>query len=581
MADRSRLVWSPVLVLFGLLLAWLPVVLGAPLALAGLVLAQPALLLGWSGWRGTRELARPKFPLLIDAISVGLLWSLAFALLALVVAWPLQALRDNGALVPALVLSLCVGCMLLGLWRLWPTFAQAARHGQSFSSLLTAATRTGNVELARGLVITLLVFSVLASGLALMWPGLVSGFARFVLLLAYPVLALLAHAEIHRRADRLPTSAIAAQASKLLVESEKPKAPPTDQEALAGNADQRLCAALRAGRIEAGLEALVDGANVHSLPTAGDRDQRTLSMLAALQGDLRALRQLIARGVDLNQQHGGLTALLAATRDSWHGRPEAVMTLLANGADARTADNDGNTPLHHAARSTDPAVAALLLDAGAHVDALNQEGFSPLGIACASGNWRLARFLIEHGARPEPADGQPALLAAVAGDDDPGGAQLLLRHKARVDARGVAQRTALMQASAAGNPEVVAVLLDAGADRNAHDAHGLTPLLEAARNGHTAVVARLAAAKPNARALDEHQRNALQLACLAGAEPELLRLLMVLGVDAGHADEQGRRAIGSNPRAATTLDLAALGVGADERNSSRRRQRQRRRFVLQ
>ncbi len=88
------------------------------------------------------------------------------------------------------------------------------------------------------------------------------------------------------------------------------------------------------------------------------------------------------------------------------------MTLLANGADARTADNEGNTPLHHAARSTDPAVAALLLDAGAQVDALNNEGFSPLGIACASGNWRLARFLIEHGARPEPAGGQPALLAA-------------------------------------------------------------------------------------------------------------------------------------------------------------------------
>ncbi len=29
------------------------------------------------------------------------------------------------------------------------------------------------------------------------------------------------------------------------------------------------------------------------------------------------------------------------------------MTLLANGADSRATDSDGNTPLHHAARSSD------------------------------------------------------------------------------------------------------------------------------------------------------------------------------------------------------------------------------------
>jgi ankyrin repeat protein len=100
-----------------------------------------------------------------------------------------------------------------------------------------------------------------------------------------------------------------------------------------------------------------------------------------------------------------------------------------------------------------------------------------------------------------------------------------------------------MQACAAGNVEVASVLLDAGADRNAQDAQGLTPLLEAARNGHTAVVARLALAKPNVQAVDEHRRNALVLACLAGAEAELLRQLMRMGVDAGQADDQGRRAI--------------------------------------
>ena len=525
--------------LAGVALAALPALLPGLLAQAGPFLAQPVLVLGWSLWRGSRQPRAPRMPLAADALAVAALWGLAFGLEALVVAWPLRALLDNGALIPALVLSLCVGFVLLGLWRLWPAFAQAARHGQGFGALLAAAARHGGREPVRGGIITVLVFVVLSGGLVLAWPALLPDALRLPALLAYPVLSLLAHLEIHRRADRqalpagLPIETMPEPAVASVAATEPDDATP----------DQRLYTAARSGRVEAALQALEAGADAHALPAADDRDQRTLPMLAALQGDLRLLRQVIGRGADLNLRHGGLTPLLAATRDSWHGRPEAVMTLLANGADARAADPDGNTPLHHAARSTDPAVAALLLDAGAQVDALNAEGFSALAIACGSGNWRLARFLIEHGARPEPAGGQPALLAAVAGDDDPGGAQLLLRHKARVDARGEGQRTALMQACAAGNAEVVALLLDAGADRNAHDAAAMTPLLEAAAHGHTAVVQRLAAAKADPKAVDGQGRNAIVLAVQAGAEPELLRALIDLGVDPRRPGEDGRRAI--------------------------------------
>src|SRR5690606_20013017 len=229
----------------------------------------------------------------------------------------------------------------------------------------------------------------------------------------------------------------------------------------------------------------------------GDRDQRSLAVLAAVLPDLRLLRALIARGVDLGAAHGGLTPLLAATRDSWHGRPEAVMTLLANGADPRVRDQDGNTPLHHAARSSDPGVAALLRDAAAELEAVNDDGLTPLGSACAAGNWRLARFLLERGARPEIEGATPALVAAAGNDeDDPAGVSLLLKHKARVDTPDARGRTALHEAALAGNIEVARVLLDRGADTGRVDAAGKRAVDHAAEAARWPLVALLDPAYP-------------------------------------------------------------------------------------
>src|SRR3546814_2613536 len=109
-------------------------------------------------------------------------------------------------------------------------------------------------------------------------------------------------------------------------------------------------------------------------------------------------------------------------------------------------------------------------------------------MSCAVANWGVARLLRERGATPAPVDGLPALLAASAGDDDAAGVGLLLRHKAKVDARDLNDRSALLLACQAGNPEIVAALLAAGADCNARDDAGMTPLLEAACNGNIAVL---------------------------------------------------------------------------------------------
>ena len=147
-----------------------------------------------------------------------------------------------------------------------------------------------------------------------------------------------------------------------------------------------------------------------------------------------------------------------------------------------------------------PGVAALLRDAAADIDAVNADGITPLGIACAAGNWRLARFLLERGAKPELANASPALLAAAGTEeDDVAGVQLLLKHKAKVDARDARARSALHEAARCGHVDIVDTLLAAGADVQARDVDGRTPWLDAARGGHLEVLERLLAASPGHR----------------------------------------------------------------------------------
>jgi uncharacterized protein len=482
--------------------------------------------------------------------AVFMLVVTAAALLALLAGWPAYALVKGGSLLAVLGLSAAIALAGVAFSRAWPAaglplidaprcagMPSLARRSLREARALVDADPSANRSLLGALALLGLLGGGLWIGLGaeyLVWPArlaLTLGWALLVgPFLAFVLLALVEPARLAAVQTVIP---------------ELPKQPPRDPEAAAiatlGSPVERAYAAARAGRIDEALAALDAGADPHGLPAPGERDQRSLPVLAAVLGDARLLRRLIAGGIDLNRPHAGLTPLLAATRDSLHGRPDAVMTLLANGADPRHADADGRTPLHFAALSGEPDVAALLLDAGAPLEALNRDGYSPLGVACAAGNWRLARFLLERKARPEPAGGQSALLAAAGGEDDSAGVELLLRHKAKVDARGRLGRTALMNAALAGNVGIVEVLLAAGADVDAQDEHGVSALHEAARAGANGVIARLGARRPDARLLDGSGRSALVVACQsASADRETLRALLSLGADRGQSGADGR-----------------------------------------
>jgi ankyrin repeat protein len=524
----------------GVLLGVLAGIQGPAALLPGL-LAQPALALAVSWWTGRRAVSLDPRVLKPALGGLFLLWGVGLLFSLVLLAWPLQALRQSGGLGSALGASAMGAVVLLGLWRTWPVWQALERDG---TPLAVAWRRLAQQEAGTwsGLGAAVAVATILGGLLLLAWPGLVGSPARWIVALALALLQLV----LHLMLQRAPSPRVHAAPLEFLAAAEPSPAEPLPGSLTGDPASlvAELHTAARSGRVDRALQLLDAGADAHAAPPGDERDQRSLAALAAVLPDLRLLRALIVRGVDLNS-HAGMTPLLAATRDSWHGRPEAVMTLLANGADPRVADADGNTPLHHAARSTDPGVAALLRDAAADIDALNHEGFSPLGIACASGNWRLAKFLLERGARPEPTGGQPALLAAAATEeDDPAGVQLLLKFKAKVATTGRDARTALHEAALAGHADIVAALLDAGADPLACDAGGRTPWLEAARALRGGVIEQLATRRIDVAATDAEGRNALVLA--AGAEQAslaLVRRLLELGVDPAQADHAGRRAV--------------------------------------
>ncbi|MBS0194203.1 MAG: ankyrin repeat domain-containing protein [Proteobacteria bacterium] len=536
---------ASVALLAGIMLSLAPLLAPGAWTLVGPWLAQPLYALGTAWWLGSRPAGEEPGRWMPDAVALAVLWGAAGALAAFAMAWPLPMLLASGSLGAALGASAATGIALIVLWRYWPVFARAERVGGGLADLYETATDDGEVATGAGLLIALAIGLILALVLCALWDGVATPGVKIGLLAAQALLAPLLHGCVHvlgREGPRSRYVEVAPSASSSAASTFAAPAQVPFEELVDPNL--RVYAAARGGRADEAIAALRRGADPARLPDPDDRDQRTLPVLACVMPDVALLRELLARGVDINRQHAGLTPLLAATRDSWHGRIETVTTLLSNGADPRIADPEGNTPLHHAARSSDVDVAARLLDAHALLDALNHDGFSPLGVACEAGNWRLARFLLESGARPEPDRGQPALLAAASGEDDAAGVQLLLRHRARVDSRGDHQATALMLACAADNPETVQALIDAGAQIDAVDTEGMTPLMHAARAGGDAAVEKLSRANADPDLTDLHGRNALAYACASqNAEPALIRALVTLGVDPHRQSDDGRRAI--------------------------------------
>lgn len=148
----------------------------------------------------------------------------------------------------------------------------------------------------------------------------------------------------------------------------------------------------------------------------------------------------------------------------------------------------GLTPLHMAASSDRVDVASLLLARGADIDArwyLN--GMTPLALALHSGKIDVAKLLITKGARFDFDDKGLGILCKAIATRRKDIVELLLEKGADVNAHGSDGTTPLLACCSSGSKEIAELLVARGAAVNAKASDGRTPLSEATRTGRESI----------------------------------------------------------------------------------------------
>ncbi len=119
--------------------------------------------------------------------------------------------------------------------------------------------------------------------------------------------------------------------------------------------------------------------------------------LAATQGNLNSISELIKKGKDVNESTPkGLTPLHAATIG---GHEEAIKLLLDNGALIDPTEKEENrTPLHIATQNGNKRIVELLINRGADINARAIDNITPLHMAVIISNEEIVELLLKNGA---------------------------------------------------------------------------------------------------------------------------------------------------------------------------------------
>ena len=118
----------------------------------------------------------------------------------------------------------------------------------------------------------------------------------------------------------------------------------------------------------------------------------SLLLDAAFAGEIGAVKQLIAIGVDVNWPDEELGDK-ALHRAAMEGHVEIMRLLMDNGADINAADAFGERPLHYAADAGHMEAVRQLIERGAQVNAVDSDHRTAADSATSEGHAEIARFL--------------------------------------------------------------------------------------------------------------------------------------------------------------------------------------------
>jgi ankyrin repeat protein len=207
------------------------------------------------------------------------------------------------------------------------------------------------------------------------------------------------------------------------------------------------------GSVDAVRTLIEAGAKVNSADASG------MTPLMFGVREIEKVQLLLQKNADPNAKtKQGHTALLIAASTS--GSIEIVRALVAKGADPRIAGPGGRTCLGLAAGADDLAMVQFFLDRGLDVNrsyTTDKDGYTALMAAAAQLNTPMVRLLLKSGADVNRATGKSGVV--------------------KNGPLALDGLTALMMAVPYGPPDLVRALLDAHANPNARDVRGMTPLM--------------------------------------------------------------------------------------------------------
>jgi ankyrin repeat protein len=207
------------------------------------------------------------------------------------------------------------------------------------------------------------------------------------------------------------------------------------------------------------VDRLVDlGADPNTRNSRGDTPLHIA--VAAERSDLIVM--LLSWGTPIHAKNAmGKTPFQMALSIS----PRLVSTLLTKDR-IYTADDNGASPLHIAIREQAPVnIIEIIVNQGARLSAIDAEGRNPLRLAVDQEAWDSAKLLSDAGADPftSAGDGRtPGELALAKGRT---GVQALFSGKA-IHARDASGNTILHYAARYGDPELISLLLELGANKD-------------------------------------------------------------------------------------------------------------------